>query len=239
VGGQAGEVNAPTVLNASLNFVQFWDGRAKNLTEQAAGPIHNPKEMGSNWEQVIQKLKSDFSVEAQFKAINTPINAAGITDAIVEYEKTLITPDSPFDLYLKGKSDALTQKQVNGYRKFQSNGCTSCHQGTNLGGNLFQTFGVAGDYFKDRGGQLSSDAGRFSVTQNPEDMHVFRVPSLRNVAMTAPYFHDGSARNLKDAISIMGKYQLGRDLPKQDVEDIASFLESLTAPLPENFKDVR
>lgn len=228
VGGAAGAINAPTVFNSSFNFVQFWDGRAATLEEQAAGPVHNPIEMASNWTQVLAKLRSDPSyVEAFASVYPDGISATNIVDALATFERSLVTPDSRFDRYLKGDSSALDAREVEGYQLFRSLGCTSCHQGVLLGGNMFQKFGAMRDYFADRV-PTKADLGRYNVTGREEDRHVFKVPSLRNVALTAPYFHDASANTLEQAVIIMARHQLGRDLPKKDVDAIAAFLHSLT-----------
>jgi cytochrome c peroxidase len=235
VGGAVGAVNAPTVLNASLNFVQFWDGRAASLEEQAAGPVHNPMEMASNWDEVVAKLRADANYRREFRRLYPEgIAPASIVDAIATFERTLTT-DSPFDRFLRGDSQAIDAKAREGYRRFKELGCASCHQGVNIGGNMFQRFGVMGDYFADRAGRQpagSADLGRFNVTGREEDRHVFKVPSLRNVALTAPYFHDGSAPDLDHAVLIMARYQLGRELSNDDVRAIVAFLRTLTGEPP-------
>jgi cytochrome c peroxidase len=228
VAGARGGINAPTVFNASFNFVQFWDGRAATLEEQAAGPIHNPLEMASNWEQVLAKLRADPEYPARFAAsYRDGLTAANVADAIATFERSLVTPDAPFDRYLRGDAGALTADALEGYRRFKAYGCTSCHQGSHVGGNLYQRFGVLRDYFTGRP-VTREDLGRYNVTGREEDRHVFKVPSLRNVALTAPYFHDASAATLDEAIAIMGRYQLGRELSTEDRRLIAAFLHSLT-----------
>ena len=234
VGGKLGSVNAPTVFNAALNFVQFWDGRAASLEEQAAGPVHNPLEMASSWAEVIPKLSQDTGYYKAFQRLY-PQGMTGetIVDAIATYERTLLTPNSPFDRFLRGDKAALNALEQSGYQHFLEYGCASCHQGVLVGGNMYQRFGVMGDFFKDRqerpGYQANpADLGRFNVTGREEDRHVFKVPSLRNVAVTAPYFHDGSATSLEEAVIIMGRYQLGRDLSGPDVMAITAFLHTLT-----------
>lgn len=234
VGGKLGSVNAPTVFNAALNFVQFWDGRAASLEEQAAGPVHNPLEMASSWAEVIPKLSQDTGYYKAFQRLY-PQGMTGetIVDAIATYERTLLTPNSPFDRFLRGDKAALNALEKSGYQHFLDYGCASCHQGALIGGNMYQRFGVMGDFFKDRqerpGYQANpADLGRFNVTGREEDRHVFKVPSLRNVAVTAPYFHDGSATSLEEAVIIMGRYQLGRDLSGPDVMAITAFLHTLT-----------
>jgi cytochrome c peroxidase len=227
--GQPSKVNSPTVFNSGLNFRQFWDGRAATLDEQASGPVLNPAEMGSTWEEVIPKLRSDPSyVEAFDRIYAGGVQPRNVEHALASFERSLVTPDSRFDKYLKGEATAITADELKGYQLFQSYGCVACHQGANVGGNLFQKFGVMKDYFKARGGITVADLGRFNVTGRAEDVHVFKVPSLRNVALTAPYFHDGSAGTLEEAVLVMGLYQLGTAIPPADVELIVAFLRTLT-----------
>ena len=235
--GREGGINAPSVFNSSLNFVQFWDGRALTLQEQAAGPIHNPLEMGASWSLVIDRLNADESMRAAFRlAYADGLTAANIADAIASFEQSLLTPDAPFDRYLRGDETALDELARTGYQRFRDFGCISCHQGVLLGGNMFQKFGVLGDYFADRP-LTEADLGRYHVTAREEDRHVFKVPGLRNVALTAPYFHDASAPTLEVAVAIMGRYQLGRDLAAEDVKAIVAFLESLTGRIPSTGRD--
>ena len=226
--GQLGSVNAPTVFNASLNIAQFWDGRAKTLEEQAAGPIQNPIEMGSTWPEVLKKLKADQAYQQAFQHVYPDgITAANVTDALATFEHSLLTHGARFDRYLMGDKQAMTALEMEGYRRFVDHGCASCHQGAGVGGNMFQHFGIMEDYFKDRP-STAADLGRFNVTHLEEDRHVFKVPSLRNVALTAPYFHDGSVDTLEKAIHIMGRYQLGMELSSEDTHSIAAFLRTLT-----------
>lgn len=228
VGGAVGTINAPTVLNSGLNFRQFWDGRAATLEDQVDGPVHAEKEMNSNWPQVILKLERDQMYINLFNKIySNGIQAANIKDAIAEYERSLITP-SRFDSYLIGDKNALSQDEIKGYELFKNYGCVACHQGKNIGGNMYQLFGVMGDYFKDRGNINSADFGHFNVSNDEQDRYKFKVPSLRNIAMTAPYFHDGSAKNLRDAVRVMAKYQLGREISEKDQELIIKFLHALS-----------
>jgi len=235
--GREGGINAPSVFNSSLNFVQFWDGRALTLQEQAAGPIHNPLEMGASWSLVIERLGADETMREAFRlAYPDGLTAANIADAIASFEQSLLTPDSPFDRYLRGDEAALDELARTGYQRFRDFGCISCHQGVLLGGNMFQKFGVLGDYFADRT-PTEADLGRYNVTGREEDRHVFKVPGLRNVALTAPYFHDGSAPTLEMAVAIMGRYQLGRDLAAEDVKAIVAFLNSLTGRIPATGRD--
>lgn len=235
VNGGTGEVNAPTVLNSGFNFVQFWDGRALSLESQIEGPVNHPKEMASNWQQVLDKLQHDSNYSKQFsKLYQDGITPTNIKDAIATFERSLTTPNSRFDKYLRGNLDALSPNEILGYELFQSYGCATCHQGVNLGGNMFEKMGLMGDYFADRGHVTQADNGRFNLNHNPESMHEFRVPSLRNVALTAPYFHDGNAKTLEDAIIIMAKYQLGRPMPETDLDAIAAYLRSLTGEFQGN-----
>lgn len=229
VNGRLGAVNAPTVFNSGFNFVQFWDGRASSLENQIDGPLHNPNEMASNWPQVIKKLSKDPTYVKLFtQNYDDGITPTNVKDAIATFERSLVTPNARFDQFLNGKPNAINQKEKYGYELFQSYGCSSCHQGINLGGNMYEKMGLLGDYFADRGNVTKADNGRFNLNQNPENLHEFRVPSLRNVALTAPYFHDGYAKTLEDAIIIMAKYQLGRPMPKDDVDAIVAFLQTLT-----------
>ncbi len=236
VGGQLGPINAPTVFNSSLNFRQFWDGRAADLAEQADGPVHAPAEMNTSWEAMAEKLRADSSYVAAFTQVygKDGLTATAIKDAIVAFETTLLTP-SRFDDFLQGDTNALTDNEKQGYALFKSYGCVACHQGVNVGGNMFQTFGVMGDYFADRGGDLTEqDLGRFAVTGKEYDRHQFKVPTLRNIALTAPYFHDASAVDLDRAVEVMGIYQLGRPIDPQDRALILQFLHSLTGKSLEN-----
>ncbi len=229
-----GPINAPTVLNAAHNFVQFWDGRAANLEEQALRPIENPIEMGAKLEDVIRKISEDAHYLREFNEIfGGPPTIAALGRVIATYERTLTTPDAPFDLYLKGNDAAITKLAKEGYALFKSYGCVACHQGKNVGGNMFQRFGIMGNYFADRGHITEADNGRFNVTRAEQDRHVFKVPSLRNVERTAPYFHDGSAKTLPEAVRTMAKYQLGRSLSQQEVDALVAFLHSLTGAPPE------
>jgi len=229
IDGKKGEVNAPTVYNAVFNFRQFWDGRAKDLQEQAAGPIENPVEMGATFQEVIQKLKKS-KYKKLFAAIyKDGITKESITDAIAEYEKTLITPNSRFDKYLKGDENALTKEEKEGYELFKSKGCVSCHHGKNIGGNLYSKFGI----FDESNSQWF---GRYNVTHKERDKYFFKVPSLRNIAKTAPYFHDGRTYDLQEAVKIMSQYQLGRHITQEEIAKITAFLQSLNGELPKNIE---
>lgn len=227
--GQQGPINAPTVYNASLHFAQFWDGRAATLEEQAAGPVENPLEMGAVWSDVITTLKQDKAYLKEFAALfEDGITKQNVVRAIADFERTLVTPNSPFDRYLKGDEAAIGELEKTGYRLFKAYGCSSCHQGAAVGGNMYQTMGIIRDYFQDRGHVTKADLGRQNVTGEEASKHEFKVPSLRNVALTAPYFHDGSATTLEAAVTVMGRYQIGRDIPEQGLGAIVAFLKSLT-----------
>jgi cytochrome c peroxidase len=235
INGQIGPINAPTVLNSGLNFVQFWDGRAESLQAQAAGPVANPGEMGANWETVVATLGANENDRAEFTAIYADgVTQANITDAIAEYERSLVTP-SRFDAFLHGDQSALTADEQRGWATFQEVGCTACHRGPNAGGGMYQRMGLVRNYFELRGTPLTeADNGRFNVTHDETDRHRFKVPSLRNIELTAPYFHDGSQSELAGAVRIMGQVQLNRDLTDAQVSDIVAFLRSLTGTLPEH-----
>lgn len=229
INGAEGAINAPTVFNSGFNFNQFWDGRAHSLEEQINGPVQAVAEMGSKWEDVVSKLRRDPDYVAAFKeSYPGGIERANIADAIAEFERSLSTPDSRFDKYLRGDQAALTADEKSGYEKFKAYGCSSCHQGANAGGNMFEQLGAMADYFADRGNITKADYGRFNVTGKEEDRYVFKVPSLRNVARTAPYFHDGSTERLETAVAVMGKYQLGQPLSPEDISQIVQFLKTLT-----------
>jgi cytochrome c peroxidase len=227
IAAQVGEVNAPTVFNVAYNFRQFWDGRAETLEDQADGPVHNPKEMGSNWQQITTKLKQSPDYVAEFEAIYPDgIRNHNIVDAIATFERSLITPNSRFDRYLRGEQDILTVEEKNGYRLFKEYGCSSCHQGTNVGGNLFEKFGVMAR--DGRASRSKADLGRYNVTGDEADRYVFKVPTLRNIALTGPYFHDGSAATLDETVNTMAVFQLARTLTPNEIHDIVRFLNSLT-----------
>ncbi|MCP5278227.1 MAG: cytochrome-c peroxidase [Thiobacillus sp.] len=236
--GQRGKLNTPTVFNSGFNFRQFWDGRVPSLEEQVPGPVHNPVEMATDWKHVIAKLKQDPAYPEMFRAIwPDGITEVHIQGAIAEFERGLLTPDAPFDHYLQGKAQALSRDARQGWDLFRNLGCIACHQGVNVGGNMYANLGVMGDFFADRGRPLTdADLGRFKVTSREEDRHVFKVPSLRNVERTAPYFHDGSVPSLNKAVELMARYQLGIHLSDTDTRDLVAFLTSLNGRLPETGK---
>lgn len=223
--GKRGERNSPSTFNASLHITQFWDGRAKDVEEQALGPILNPIEMGMpNEKEVVKKLKttSDYALAftKAFPNQKKPLSYKNIGMAIGAYEKTLITP-SRFDKFLKGDMSALNQQEKRGLKKFMHKGCVSCHNGPLLGGNDYQLLGAANEY-------KTHDLGRYNVTKEESDKKVFKVPSLRNVAETGPYFHDGSIKTLDEAIKLMAYHQLDENVGVGFIEDVKAFLRTLT-----------
>ncbi|WP_294735207.1 cytochrome c peroxidase [uncultured Pseudomonas sp.] len=227
--GKPVTLNTPTVFNASLNFKQFWNARVDTLEAQVEQVVTSPMEMGNDWKTVIRTLSALPHYQATFRQIYPDgITPANVQNALATYERTLLTPNSRFDQYLQGDTDILTLQEKYGYQRFKEYGCIACHQGTNIGGNMYQKFGVMGDYFKARGNPTEADLGRYLVTRDEEDRNVFKVPSLRNVAVTAPYFHDASAKTLEDAVDVMFKYQLGRVPSTEDKTLIVLFLKTLT-----------
>lgn len=233
VRGQKGGINAPTVFNAAFHVKQFWDGRAATLQEQAGGPPLNPVEMGyqhpSDWDKIAAKLNADPEFAAEFKkAYPEGFNGETITNAIAEYERTLITPNSPFDRYLKGDRDAIDETAKKGYRLFLKLGCQTCHTGPAMGGQSFEFADLKGDFFAGRA-KTNDDNGLMNFSKRESDQHRFRVPTLRNVELTWPYMHDASATTLEAAITKMYHYQLGYDkLDKQEVRQLVAFLKTLT-----------
>ncbi|HTO79932.1 MAG TPA: cytochrome c peroxidase [Methylocystis sp.] len=238
VNGKENARNAPSVFNASLNFKQHWRGDRESLEEQAEKSPTGPATFGNpDFATVVVKLKAipdyaDLFAKA-FPGESDPINQKNWGLAIADFERTLLTP-SRFDAFLKGDAKALTPKEQAGLQKFISAGCVSCHNGPLLGGNSFQKFGVAEDYWKETGSP-SPDKGRFDATKNEADLYVFKVPQLRNVEKTAPYFHDGSVAELPKAVKVMGRVQLGQELKDEEVAAIVTFLASLTGPVPANY----
>lgn len=235
IGGQLGGVNAPTVFNAVFNFVQFWDGRAATLADQAAGPPLNPVEMGcTSFDEIVARLAEDKAFVKAFNAVYPEgLSQATITDAIAQYERTLVTPNSPFDRYLKGDKEALTAEQVKGFELFKEYNCATCHAGVNMGGLSYELMGQRADYFKDRelqerSGLTDGDNGRWAQTGIERDRFRFRTPSLRNVALTYPYYHDGSVKSLEEAVGMMAKYQVGKELSAENIATITAFLHTLT-----------
>lgn len=233
IDGQLGQTNAPSVFNAALNFRQFWDGRAASLEEQINGPLENPVEMGFNWPALVARLSALPEYRQQFSRVfRDGITPTNIRLAIANYERTLLTPNGPFDRFLKGDLGALSSEAREGFQLFQNYGCVACHQGRNVGGTMYEKLGVVKPYF-DLARASPADLGRFNQTGNPEHRFEFKVPSLRNVALTAPYFHDGSIATLGEAIRLMGLHQLGVQFSASEIRKIQAFLESLTGELPE------
>jgi cytochrome c peroxidase len=228
IDGQVGSINTPTVYNSGFNFRQFWNGRTESLTAQVPGPIHNPIEMGSDWDAIVEKLRASSHYVSTFASLYPDgITSDNIIDAIVTFERSLYTPNSRFDQYLRGDNSAITEAEKAGYVLFKTYGCSSCHQGVNVGGNMYQRMGIVRDYFAERGNVMDADLGRFTITGNEQDRYVFKVPSLRMVAYTAPYFHDGSAPTLNAAVETMAYYQLGRSISDEQVNLLVLFLKTL------------
>jgi cytochrome c peroxidase len=218
--GKKGGLNAPTVYNAKFNFLQFWDGRAKNLKEQAIGPIHNPVEMDANFPMILDKLKKDSKYTRLFgKVYRDGITQNNIIDAIVAFEETLTTPNSRFDRYLK-KENTLSKEEIAGYKLFKEYGCISCHNGVNIGGNLFQKIGIISPF----------------QSKNHSGIHTLKVPTLRNISKTAPYLHDGSIKNLSDTVKVMFSLQLGVEASQKEIDLIVSFLKTLDGEIPSTIK---
>lgn len=228
--GQKGGINAPTTFNSGYQVKQFWDGRAATLEDQADGPPNNPVEMGSNWPQILEKLNQDAEFAATFQArYPEGFSKKTVTNAIAVFERTLLTPDAPFDRYLKGETAALPEPAVRGWHAFQARGCVTCHTGELLGGQSFEKLGVFADYFAARSTPATdADLGRFAHTKNEADRAFFKVPTLRNVARTQPYFHDASAPDLAAAVRTMARFQRGVRLDDVEVADLVAFLDSLT-----------
>jgi cytochrome c peroxidase len=230
IGGQLTTLNTPTVFNAALNFKQFWNGRADTLEAQVGMVIENPVEMGARWPDVVRKVAQDASYQRGFTAaFKDGVTRSNIEHAIAAYERTLITPNSRFDRYLRGEQGAISSAEKAGYARFKHYGCIACHQGVNVGGNMFQKLGVMEKY-AGKQGAAAPYLGRYLVTGREEDKYSFKVPGLRNVALTAPYFHDASAATLEEAVDVMFRYQLGRSASKEDKALIVQFLGTLTAP---------
>ena len=226
--GRPLDFNTPTVFNAALSFRLNWRGNFRSLEEQAEAVLLDTRLMGTNWPELLAKLGADQTYRDEFHAAyGQPPARPLVLDALAAFERSLVTPRAPFDRYLRGESDAIDPEEKRGYELFKSHGCVACHQGVNVGGNLFQRFGVFDD--PAAGGPLTeADLGRLALTGKAEDRSVFRVPSLRNVAETAPYFHDGRAATLEQAVAEMARTQLGRALAQPEVDLIVRFLHTLT-----------
>ncbi len=224
--GKRGDRNSPTVFNAALHMAQFWDGRAPDLKEQAKGPILNPVEMAMSSEpEVLERLKADKDYPQKFKTAfsseSDSINYENVAKAIAAFERTLITRDR-LDDFLKGQDDALTSAELRGLNTFLTAGCTACHNGPLLGGNTYQKSGLIKPYVN------QADVGRAAITKDDDDKFKFKVPSLRNIAVTHPYFHDGKVGSLHEAVRQMGEIQLGKVFTKEEEADMVAFLKALT-----------
>jgi cytochrome c peroxidase len=237
---ELGGRNSPTVIYSSLHSMQFWDGRAKDVEEQAKGPLLNPVEHGiPNAEFLEKKLRGIPEYQAIFKKVfpndKEPVTFDNLANAIGAFERKLI-PKSKFDDYLDGNESALNDQEKRGLNSFIDNGCVTCHAGVALGGQMFQKFGVYGDYFKQTRSK-KIDKGLFDLTKKQGDQFLFKVPSLRNVEKTAPYFHDGSVASLKEAVQMMGKLQLNKDISDKDTDDMVAFMKTLTADVDTKYKE--
>ena len=243
VNGQIGGRSAPTVWNAAFNSVQFWDGRAPSLEEQAKGPVTNPIEMGmKNWDEVIARLEQIPGYQAPFEKAfgqDKSINVDNVAKAIAAYERTLITPNSPYDQYVKGNKKALTEQQVRGMELFAATGCVQCHSGAAFNGpeqaagtGFFMKFPVHKNGHLEAKYKFSKDEGRTEATKDAVDKHLWKVPTLRNIALTAPYFHNGSVTTLEEAVKVMAKLQLDKQLSDEEVADISAFMNALTGEFP-------
>ena len=225
IDGKMGNINSPTVLNSVYNFRQFWNGRSKTLKEQALGPIENPVEMGHSFNILVKELKKDTAYPKKFSEFYPDgITRNNIADAIAEFEKTLITPNAPFDKYLRGDENAVSENVKKGYKLFEDKGCIGCHNGVNIGGSAFAKFGVIK-------GTDSTHKGLYELTKDKDDLYIFKVPTLRNITKTAPYFHDGRSKNLYDSIDFMANIQLGITLKDEEILLIEEFLKSLDGEL--------
>jgi cytochrome c peroxidase len=224
--------NTPSIFNLAYDYRFNWPAKFDSLEPQLDAPLLSPRVMRSTWDDVIRKLRADPSYKACFSAIyDEGITARSVRDAVSTYERSLTTPSSRFDRYLRGEHDVLSAAERDGYALFKSYGCISCHQGVNVGGNLVARFGVMKD-LAERAPLKDADLGRYNFTKRESDRFVFRVPSLRNVALTAPYFHDGSTATLEEAVIEMAELQLGDSLPGEHVDVIVAFLGSLTGSIP-------
>ncbi len=232
VGERAHERNTQSVFNVGLQTLFNWDGRYDSLQGQALGVLNDI--MAVHWPRAIDALRRDVLYRRAFdRHYGGEISPDTVADALAVYQQTLVTPDARFDRYLRGDRSALNSEEKRGYAAFKRYGCIACHQGVNVGANMLATFGVMADYFADRGDVGEADLGYMKVTGDEQDRYRFKVPSLRNVALTAPYFHDGSVETLEEAVAKMAYYQLGMDLPRRDIEAIVAFLKTLTGRLPE------
>lgn len=226
INGAKSTRNSLSVFNSRYNIFQFWDGRANSLSEQISGPIHNPAEMGTNFNEVIFKLKDDEQYQKEFNSLyDDGLTEENLKDAIVEFEKALTTPNSKFDRYLRGEKNILDENELKGYTLFKDYGCISCHNGVNIGGNIMQKIGILEKF-------NTEDYGLYNITKNEEDKYYFKVPSLRNIELTSPYFHDGRVDKLDEAVKVMLQLQVGFPLEEENIENIVKFLKTLTGEKP-------
>lgn len=243
VGGKLGGRSSPTVWNSAFMSVQFWDGREKTLEDQAKGPLTNPVEMAmDNHKLVVDRVHKIPGYQLLFDRAfgkKTKINIDHVAKAIASYERTLITPNARFDKYIEGDKNILTSAEVKGFETMKSVGCFSCHMGPNFAGpqlpigvGFYQKFPVYQGSVYDAKYKLTDDKGRFDVTQKEEDKNMWRVPTLRNIALTAPYLHNGSVKTLDEAVRVMAKTQLNKDLKDAEVKSIVAFLKTLTGEMP-------
>lgn len=223
-----GTLNTPTVLNSKFNFRQFWDRRAENFTEVIDDHINDRTVFANDWETILQRINEKETYKKAFQKAyaQEKVTSDLAKDAISTFLDSLVTPDSPFDRYLNGDKAALSPDAIKGYELFQQYGCITCHEGINLGGNLFQRLGIYQEYYANRT-TVPSDYGLYNLTKKEEDKHVFKVPSLRNIELTGPYLHDGSVQTLEEMIEIMGVYQVGQPIPPFHVPYLVKFLQSL------------
>ncbi|MEB3828806.1 cytochrome-c peroxidase [Phormidium sp. CCY1219] len=229
INGETVKLNTLTVFNSGFNYKMNWYGKFDSLEAQLDEAISNPNGMDSSWSEVLKTLGELPDYLQEFQEVYADgMTQANVKDAIATFERSLYTPNARFDRFLLGEENAISEEEKAGYQLFKDYGCVSCHQGKNVGGNLFQKFGIIGNYFADRGQITRTNFGRFNLTGNPDDCYVFRVPSLRNITLRSPYFHDGSAPTLEAAIAVMAQYQLGRQLSAEQIQRIVQFLETLT-----------
>ncbi|MEA3498349.1 MAG: cytochrome c peroxidase [Campylobacterota bacterium] len=237
VDGQIGVVNSPTVFNAVFNFAQMRDGEAANLKEQVHLPLTNPIEMGATYKDVIKKLNSNKEYKKLFaKNYKDNITKDNINDALAQFQTALTTPNSRFDRYLRGDKSAITQEELEGFKLFNKNGCTACHNGVNIGANLYQKIGIIETYIHNEKDK-SHELGRYNVTKKEYHKYLNKVPTLRNIELTAPYLHDGSKNTLKQTVVFMLKYQVGIEQSDENIDKIVKFLNTLTGELPSILKD--
>ena len=228
-----GPINVPGIFNLAWASRFSWSGRFSTLDEMMDVAMTAPAAMASTWEGSVERLSQSSRYRARFgEAYGGAPSERFLRDALASYLYSLTTPDAPFDRWLRGDESAISEEAVEGYRQFRDLGCSSCHQGVLIGGNMFQRFGVLRDYFEDRREVTRADLGLYVGTQRDEDRHVFRVPSLRNVALTAPYFHDGSAASLEEAVTTMARFRLGRILRPTQIASLVAFLRTLSGVAP-------